>query len=157
MKSKITFFIFFSFLFQEDFSELKDYIGRIELGDMDVPYETIYSYEKIVPNHPVYLYLRGLIEIDGDKAIEYYKRLYSLSPNHEYADDATMKIGEYYYSKGLYVQAADWLKKMPTYYPRSVRVDQAVDLFTGIRSQFVPLIEAPKVSPEHEAGIVDVS
>jgi len=40
---------------------------------------------------------------------------------------------------------------------QELSLDQAVDLFTGIRSQFVPLIEAPKVSPEHEAGIVDVS
>ena len=53
-------------MFQEDFSELKSYINKIESGDMDVPYETIYSYDKIVPNHPVYLYLRGLIEIDGN-------------------------------------------------------------------------------------------
>ena len=52
-------------------------INKIESGDMDVPYETIYSYDKIVPNHPVYLYLRGLIEIDGNKAVEYYKALYS--------------------------------------------------------------------------------
>ena len=129
MKIKITFLIFFSFLFQEDFSELRGYINKIESGDMDVPYETIYSYDKIVPDHPVYMYLRGLIEIDGDKAVEYYKRLYSSNPNHEYADNATMKIGEYYYSKGLYVQAADWLKKMPIYYPRSDRVNYAVDLF----------------------------
>ena len=40
-----------------------------------------------------------------------------------------MKIGEYYYSKGLYVQASDWLKKMPQYYPRSERSQNAVDLF----------------------------
>ncbi len=129
MKNKIIFLMFFSFLFQEDFSELKSYINKIESGDMDVPYETIYSYDKIVPNHPVYLYLRGLIEIDGNKAVEYYKALYSSNPNHEYADNAAMKIGEYYYSRGLYVQAADWLKKMPTYYPRSDRVEDAVDLF----------------------------
>lgn len=129
MKIKIVILMLFSLLFQENFSELKSYINKLEKGDMDVPYETIYSYEKIAPNHPVYLYLRGLIEIDGDKAIEYYKRLYSANPNSEYADNAAMKIGEYYYSKGLYVQAADWLKKMPTYYPRSDRTQDAVDLF----------------------------
>ena len=40
-----------------------------------------------------------------------------------------MKIGEYYYSKGLYVQAADWLRIMPVYYPRSEQSQNAVDLF----------------------------
>ena len=40
---------------------------------------------------------------------------------------------------------------------QELSLDQTVDLFTGIRSQFVPLLEEPKVSPAHEAGIVDVS
>jgi len=125
----ILFVITFSFLFSEDFTELKSYIDKIEKGDIDVPYESIYSYEKIVPNHPIYLYLRGLIELDGEKSVEFYKRLYSTDPNHEYADNAAMKIGEYYYSKGLYIQASDWLKKMPVYYPRSDQCEEAVDLF----------------------------
>ena len=118
-----------AFSMSENFDELRSYIKKIESGDMNVPYEKIYSYEQIVPEHPVYLYLRGLIEIDGDKSMEYYKKIYSIDPRHEYADDATMKIGEYYYSKGLYVQSADWLKKMPQYYPRSSRSQDAVDLF----------------------------
>ena len=125
----ILFVITFSFLFSEDFTELKSYIDKIEKGDIDVPYESIYSYEKIVPNHPIYLYLRGLIELNGEKSVEFYKRLYSTDPNHEYADDAAMKIGEYYYSRGLYIQASDWLKKMPVYYPRSEQCEKAVDLF----------------------------
>ena len=116
-------------LLSEQLSELKSYIDKIENGDMDVPYKLIDSYEKITPNHPVYLYLRGLTEVDGDKSMEFYKRLYTLDPNHEYADNAAMKIGEYYYSKGLYVQAADWLRKMPVYYPRSEQSQNAVDLF----------------------------
>ena len=116
-------------LLSEELSELKSYIDKIENGDMDVPYKLIDSYEKITPNHPVYLYLRGLTEVDGDKSMEFYKRLYTLDPNHEYADNAAMKIGEYYYSKGLYVQAADWLRKMPVYYPRSEQSQNAVDLF----------------------------
>ena len=53
----------------ENFDELRSYINKIESGDMNVPYEKIYSYEKITPEHPIYLYLRGLIEIDGDKSM----------------------------------------------------------------------------------------
>ena len=89
--------LMFSFSISENFDELRSYIKKIENGDMNVPYEKIYSYEQIVPEHPVYLYLRGLIEIDGDKSVEYYKRLYSSNPNHDYADNSAMKIGEYYY------------------------------------------------------------
>ena len=118
-----------AFSFSEEFLELKSYIDEIESGNMDVPYELIDSYEKIVPNHPVYLYLRGLVETNGEKSVEFYKKLYSIDPNHEYADNAAMKIGEYYYSAGLYVQSADWLKKIPVYYPRSEQSENAVDLF----------------------------
>ena len=32
--------------------------------------------------------------------------------NNKYADDAVMKIGEYYYVSGLYIQAAEWFKKI---------------------------------------------
>ena len=129
MRLFILLFAIINFIFSEDFSELKSYIDKVEHGNMEIPYETIYSYNKIVPNHPVYLYLRGLIELDGDRSVEFYKRLYSIDPNHEYADKAAMKIGEYYYSKGLYIQASDWLKKMPVYYPRSNQCEEAVDLF----------------------------
>tara|TARA_B100001287_G_scaffold273822_1_gene277995 strand:+ start:138 stop:917 length:780 start_codon:yes stop_codon:yes gene_type:complete len=115
--------------FSEQFEELRSYILKVENGDMNLPYEAIYDYEKIVPNNPIYLYLRGLIEFDGEKSMSFYKRLYTADPNHEYADDAAMKIGEYYYSKGLYIQASDWLKKMPVYYPRSSNCELAVDLF----------------------------
>jgi len=125
----VIFFVGINFLFSEDFSELRSYIDKVERGDMEIPYEAIYSYNKIVPNHPIYLYLRGLIEVDGDKSVEFYKKLYSIDPNHEYADEAALKIGEYYYSRGLYIQSSDWLKKMPVYYPRSDHCEKAVDLF----------------------------
>ena len=129
MKKLFFTFTFFSLFFSDDLDELRSYINKIESGDMDVPYETIYSYEKIVPEHPVYLYLRGLIEIDGSKSVKYFKKLYDLDPKHEFSDDAAMKIGEYYYSIGYYIQASEWLKKMPVYYPRSNRSTDAVDLF----------------------------
>ncbi|MAV64240.1 MAG: hypothetical protein CMG00_03505 [Candidatus Marinimicrobia bacterium] len=121
--------LFFSILYPSDLDEITRYIQKVEKGDLNIPYQEIYSYDKIMPDNPLYLYLRALIEIDGDISMEYYKRLYDLYPNHKYADNAAMKIGEYYYSKGLYVQAADWLKKMPVYYPRSEQSQYAVDLF----------------------------
>tara|TARA_Y100000768_G_scaffold379445_1_gene355205 strand:+ start:1669 stop:2451 length:783 start_codon:yes stop_codon:yes gene_type:complete len=129
MRILILFLFCWSFIFVDDLKELKNYIEKIESGNMDVPYDLIYSYDKIIPNNPVYLYLRGLIEVDGSKSIKYYKKLYDLDPKHDFADDAAMKIGEYYYSIGYYIQASEWLKKMPVYYPRSNRSADAVDLF----------------------------
>ena len=129
MKLSIVISLLFSFLLVSDLEELRSYIDKIESGDMDIPYELIDSYEKIIPDNPVYLYLKGLIEIDGKKSVQYFKKLYNLDPKHEFADDAAMKIGEYYYSIGYYIQASEWLKKMPVYYPRSNKSTDAVDLF----------------------------
>ena len=129
MKLAVVASILFSFLLVDELGELRGYIEKVESGNMDIPYEVINSYEKIIPNNPIYLYLRGLIEIDGNKSVQYFKKLYDLDPKHEFADDAAMKIGEYYYSIGYYVQASEWLKKMPVYYPRSDRSSDAVDLF----------------------------
>ena len=38
------------------------------------------------------------------ESIEKYKELFNLHPDSKYADDAVMKVSEYYYTKGLYVK-----------------------------------------------------
>ena len=81
------------------------------------------------PNNPTVMYLKGLLETDGEQAMEIFSNLYNTHPSSEYGDDAVMKIAEYYYAAGLYVQASNWLKKMPIYYSRSEHIERAVKLF----------------------------
>ena len=40
-----------------------------------------------------------------------------------------MKIGEFYYVSGLYIQAAEWFKKIHMYYRRSDHLENAINLF----------------------------
>ena len=40
---------------------------------------------------------------------------------------------------------------------QELSLDLAVELFSGIRSSFIPLNATPKVTPAHEAGTIDVS
>ena len=75
------------------------------------------------------MYLKGLLETDGDEAMKIFSNLYNTHPTSEYGDDAVMKVAEYYYAAGLYVQASNWLKKMPIYYSRSEHIERAVKLF----------------------------
>ena len=75
------------------------------------------------------MYLKGLLEINGEEAKTIFAKLYNTHPTSEYGDDAVMKVSEYYYAAGLYVQAAIWLKKMPIYYSRSEHIERAVKLF----------------------------
>ena len=40
---------------------------------------------------------------------------------------------------------------------QELSLDLAVELFSGIRSSFIPLNVTPKARPAHEAGSIDVS
>ena len=75
------------------------------------------------------LFLKGLMETNGEEAMQIFVKLYNNHPTSEYGDDSVMKIAEYYYASGLYVQSAGWLKKMPLYYSRSEHIERALKLF----------------------------
>jgi len=81
------------------------------------------------PNNPNMLFLKGLMETSGEDAMKIFVKLYNNHPTSEYGDDSVMKIAEYYYASGLYVQSAGWLKKMPLYYSRSEHIERALKLF----------------------------
>ena len=65
------------------------------------------------------MFLKGLLETDGEESMVFFSNLYKTHPTSDYGDDAVMKVAEYYYAGGLYVQSAYRLKKMPIYYSRS--------------------------------------
>ena len=75
------------------------------------------------------LFLKGLMETNGEEAMLIFVKLYNNHPTSEYGDDAVMKVAEYYYASGLYVQSTEWLKKMPIYYSRSEHIERAIKLF----------------------------
>ena len=85
--------------------------------------------EKQYPNNPSMLFLKGLLETKGEDAMQIFVELYNNHPSSKYGDDAVMKVGEYYYASGLYIQSAEWLKKMPIYFSRSEHIERAVKLF----------------------------
>ena len=85
--------------------------------------------EQDYPNNASVLFLKGLLEQDGEKAMQIFSLLYNTHPTSEYGDDAVMKVAEYYYSAGLYIQASEWLKKMPIYYSRSSHIERSLKLF----------------------------
>ena len=74
-------------------------------------------------------FLKGLIEFDGEKSKIYFENYYSNFPEDKYADDSVVKVAEYYYSSGLYVQSSDWYKKIALDYPRSKHFQKSVSYF----------------------------
>ena len=126
---KIIYFITISvsFLFPQD--HIDELIQHVLHGSKDSAAISFPKIEQKYPNNPSVMYLKGLLETDGEKAMTIFSKLYNTHPASDYGDDAVMKVSEYYYAAGLYVQAADWLKKMPIYYSRSEHIDRAVKLF----------------------------
>ena len=104
-------------------------IKEVLSGSKDSAAIYLPTIEKQYPHNPNMLFLKGLMETNGEEAMQIFLELYTNHPTSEYGDDAVMKVAEFYYASGLYVQSAEWLKKMPLYYSRSEHIDRAVKLF----------------------------
>ena len=126
---KVLYFIFISLSFLSSQDHIDDLIQHVLHGSRDSAAISLPTMQQEYPNNPSVMYLKGLLETDGEKAMTIFSKLYNTHPTSEYGDDAVMKVAEYYYAAGLYVQAADWLKKMPIYYSRSHHIDRALKLF----------------------------
>jgi hypothetical protein len=125
--------IIFIFTFSLSFLPAQDHLDALIQdvlhGSRDSAAIYLPTMEQRYPNNPSLMYLKGLLEINGEEAKTIFAKLYNTHPTSEYGDDAVMKVSEYYYAAGLYVQAAIWLKKMPIYYSRSEHIERAVKLF----------------------------
>ena len=74
-------------------------------------------------------FLKGLIELDGEVSKDYFLDYYNDYPNGLYANDAVVKIAEYYYSNGLYRKSSNWYKKIPMNYPESLHLNKSISYF----------------------------
>ena len=128
--------IFCSLLFAQD--KIDVLIDDVLAGMKDSANYYLPFFEKSYPNNPKMLFLKGLLEVDGEVAMQIFVKIYNNHPTSEYGDDAVMKVSEYYYTSGLYVKAAEWLKKMPLYYTRSEHIERALKLFmNSLISSFI--------------------
>ena len=107
----------FSVLFSQ--GDIDRFIREVLSGSKDSAVYYFPKIEKQYPNNPNMLFLKGILETDGEIAMKIFIDLYDKHPTSDYGDDAVMKVAEYYYASGLYVQSANWLKKMPLYYSHS--------------------------------------
>jgi len=90
-------------------------------------YNSIYNI--LSTDNPKNDYLNGLIEYNGKKSSEYFENFYKVNPDNEYADDAVVKVAEYYYSSGLYIKSSEWYRKIPFEYSESHHLDKSIAYF----------------------------
>jgi len=123
----ITFFIPF-FLFAQN---VDMYLSLLHEGQTDGVKEHLPELISKYPNDPGVLYLHALMTTDGMKSLEMYGGLIEKFPESKYAPDAHVKIGEYFYARGLYTQASRQLCQIPRRYPRFPDIQRVVDLLVS--------------------------
>ena len=111
--------LYFIFLLAFTYGQNIDlYLSLIEEGKHEGVKENLQELISKYPNDPGVLYLKALFTEDGDSSIKLYKDILKRFPSSEYAPKSAVKIGEYFYARGLYTQSANLLKNIPIRYPR---------------------------------------
>ena len=108
---------------------VEGYIRMALQGDRETPVQALPQLRRENPNDSRVLYLEALLTEDGEQAVALYRRIARDYPSSTYADDALLKIGEYLYARGLYIQASIQLKKILIHYPRSDLIYPSIRMF----------------------------
>ena len=104
------------------------YLSLIDEGKSKGVLENLPELTSKFPNNPGVLYLNALLNQDGDSSLEQYRNIIKNYPESKYASNSAMKIGEYFYARGLYTQSANLLKTIPVKYPRFSEMQRLTDL-----------------------------
>ena len=107
------------------------YISLLHEGNTAGVREQLPELVSKFPNDPDVMYLKALMTTDGMAALEQYSNLLDKFPESRYAPDAAIKIGEYFYARGLYTQASSYLSGVLTQYPNYPNVQRVIDLMVS--------------------------
>ena len=113
------FFIVFGLLTFGNTQKLDHLFEQFERGEIKQVKEKLPVLIKKYPNDPGVKYLFGLTLMDGDSAIEVYEEIVNKHSSSKYSEGALSKIGQYLYSRGLYTQASQNLRKFIFRHPQS--------------------------------------
>ena len=133
-------FIFIIFIFSILSSQNIDlYFSLIDEGELDGVKENLPELLSKFPNDPGVLFLKAVLTEDGEIALRQYQYVLKNFPKSIYAPKAAMKIGEYFYARGLYTQCSSLLKVIPAQYPRYSGMQRLTDLMIN---SFIAIGEA---------------
>ena len=107
------------------------YISLIDEGQINSVKEKLPELISKYPNDSGVIYLRALLTKDGMKSLDLYNSILEKFPKSSYADDAAVKLGEYFYAKGLYSQACQQLSHFPRKHPRFHDMQRVIDLMVS--------------------------
>ena len=132
--------IVISIIFGQDFSIYQNLIekGKLEEVQKSLPY-----LESQYPTHPFVLYLKASVESNGDKALEEFQEIVNKHGNTLAGELSSIKIAEYFYSKGLYTQTSEMLKTFPQRYPKSDHIEL---VFHMLKKSFSAIGESDSIN-----------
>ena len=111
--------------------DIERYLGLINEGRIDDVRSALPELEALYKNDPGVQYVKALVTLNGEEALVIYRDLLRNHPDHAYADDVAMKIGEYLFSRGLYSQASKQFRLVPLVYSTTEHVQRATDLMVN--------------------------
>ena len=129
LKSKILLFslIVSSIIFCQD--GVDNLIKDVQSGDTQIAIESLPDLKKKYPDSPSVIFLDAMLDEDHERSIKKYKQIYTLYQDSKYADDAIMKIAEFYYTNGSYIKSSEWVKKINLYYSKSEHINRSLNLY----------------------------
>ena len=107
------------------------YISLIDDGQINSVKEKLPELISKYPNDAGVIYLKALLTKDGMKSLDLYNLILKKFPESSYSDDSAVKLGEYFYAKGLYSQACQKLSHFPRKYPRFHDMQRVIDLMVS--------------------------
>tara|TARA_Y100001970_G_scaffold232159_1_gene288828 strand:+ start:545 stop:1333 length:789 start_codon:yes stop_codon:yes gene_type:complete len=125
IKITVLYITFITFPFSQN---IDLYLSLIDEGKTEGVKETLPELISKYPNNPGVLYIEAILTQDGNASVDIYKQILEKYSGTKYAPYAAMKIGEYFYARGLYTQASKLLKNIPIKYPRFSDVQRATNL-----------------------------
>jgi len=107
------------------------YISLIDEGQTSSVKEKLPELISKYPNSAGVIYLQALLTRDGMKSLDLYNEIIEKFPRSSFSDDASVKLGEYFYARGLYSQACKSLSQFPRKHPRYHDMQRVIDLLVS--------------------------
>ena len=107
------------------------YLTLLEKGSIQEVKENLPELLDRYPDEAGVYYIQALVNEDGDSSIDQFQKIIKNFPNSQFAAKSEMKIGEYFFARGLYTQASTQLKKLIYKYVDSKNHQRALDLMVN--------------------------
>ena len=108
--------------------DIDQYLNEIRQGETARARADLPKLMQQYPKDPGVRYLQGVLQTDGEIAYDIFKDIADKSDPNPYKDDATLKVGEYLYARGLYISATRYLRRIPQRFPESPHLQHASNL-----------------------------